>query len=288
MYNVAMIQVTFFVLWAIFESLEFISKGKNTLGGMLLALAINIKIMPVLILPYLFYRGYFKAFFITIFTFILLLFLPALFIGNEYNQFLLSEWWAIINPVNKEHMFEAGIGTHSLVAMLPVYLTETIGEMGYKRNIVNLTYEDTEMVVNIFRLFIFSLSVLYLRTMPFIKEKSKLKSYWEISFFVLLIPLLLPHQQKYAFLLVVPMISYLVYFFIISFQYPKTIGYYFALCTFVTVVLIYSPLYGSDIIGKFLFLFTQHYRFMTFSTLLIIPISLYCSPKRLQGIIDNN
>jgi hypothetical protein len=99
--------------------------------------------------------------------------------------------------------------------------------------------------------------------------------------------LLMPHQQKYAFLLAVPMVSYLLYFFIISFQYQKTTGYYFALYTFVIAMLIYSPLYGSDIIGKLLFLFTQHYRFMTFSTLLMIPVSLYCSPIRLQKIIFN-
>ncbi len=62
MYNVAMIQVTFFLLWAIFESLNFHFKGKYIWCGLLLGLAINIKIMPILLLPFLFYRGYLKHF----------------------------------------------------------------------------------------------------------------------------------------------------------------------------------------------------------------------------------
>ncbi|HVG41361.1 MAG TPA: glycosyltransferase family 87 protein, partial [Chitinophagaceae bacterium] len=190
LYNVTLIQITFFLLWAMFESINLLFKGKDVLCGLLLGLIINIKLMPILLLPYLFYRGYFKALFSTIITFIVLLFLPSLFIGNDYNQFLLSEWWSIINPANKEHMFETGIGTHSLVALIPVYLTETTGDMVYKRNILNLTYHNTEIIINIVRLFLLSLSILYLKSFPFKKENNKLKSLWEISYFILMIPLL--------------------------------------------------------------------------------------------------
>ena len=117
--------------------------------------------MPILILPFLFYRGYIKGLSITIFTFIILLFIPIIGFGPHYNMFLLSEWWHIINPSNKEHLFETGIGTHSLVALLPVYLTETIGEMNYKRNIFNLNYQTVEIITNITRLFIFCMTQSY-------------------------------------------------------------------------------------------------------------------------------
>ena len=280
LYNVAMVQITIFLLWTIFESIHLMETKKNILGGTLLGMAINIKIMPVLILPYLFYRGYFKAFLIAVFTFIALLYLPAVFIGQEYNQFLLSEWWLIINPGQKEHLFETGIGMHSITAMLPVYLTETTGEMDYQRNILNIDPQYIGLIINIARLFILSLSLFYLRSWPFKKENDPLKSYWEISFFVLTIPLLLPHQQKYAFLLAIPMVSYLLYFFIKTFDRQQDIRYRIALYTFVISMLVYSPLYGMDVIGKFLFKFTQHYRVMTFCTLLLIPVSIYCNPKK--------
>lgn len=284
MYNVAMIQVTIFLLWAIFESLNQVFKGKYILGGFILGLAINIKLMPVLLLPFLFYRGYFKALSVAILTFALLLYLPAIGLGIGFNSFLLSEWWAIINPSNKEHVIEAGIGTHSIVSLLPVYLTETIGEMNYKRNVLNLDFQAVELIVNISRLFILALSLIYLRTLPFKKETNKLKLLWEISFFAITIPLLFPHQQKYAFIMAIPMISYLIYFFIVTFKFNKTMGYKVAFYTFVISMIIYSPLYGSDIIGSFLFRLTQHYRFLSFSSLLVIPISIYCSPKRIFKI----
>jgi hypothetical protein len=283
-----MIQITMFLLWGIFESMHLINNKKNILAGTLLGLIINIKIMPILILPYLFYRGYFKTFISAILTLIFLLFLPSLFIGQEYNQFLLSEWWTIINPSNNEHLFETGIGTHSLVALLPVYLTETVGEMDFKRNIFNFSNQNIELVINISRILILSLSLFFFRSMPFKKEGNKLKSFWEISYFVLIIPLLLPHQQKYAFLLVIPMVCYLLFFFIYTFGKNKTKGYYFTFFIFICCMLFLSPLYGSDIIGKFLFRFTQHYRFLTFATLLVIPISLYCSPSRLKSIENKN
>jgi hypothetical protein len=281
LYNVSLIQVTFFLLWAIFESMHQISGGRNILGGTLLGLAINIKLMPLLILPYLFYRGHFKAIFAAVLTFIALLFIPAISLGFDFNMFLLSEWWSVINPMNKEHLFETGIGTHSLVALLPVYLTKTIGEIPYKRNILNLNRQTVEVITNAVRLLFLVISLYYLQSGLFKKEVNKLKSFWEISYFVLLIPLLFPHQQKYDFILVAPMISYLVYYFIVAFKYPKSRGYYITLYTFGICMLLYSPLYGSDIIGTFLFDYTQHYRFLTFATILLVPVSLYCSPKRL-------
>ncbi len=47
--NIAMIQVTMFLLWGIFESINLLNKNKNILAGLVLALIITIKIMPVLI-----------------------------------------------------------------------------------------------------------------------------------------------------------------------------------------------------------------------------------------------
>ncbi len=282
MYNVAMIQVTIFLLWAIFESLNLIENKKPILAGVLLALAINIKIMPLLMLPYLLYKGHFKTLAAVVVFFVALLYIPALFIGIDYNNFLLAEWWAIINPANKEHVFETGIGVHSLTAMLPVYLTPTVGEMPYTRNIFNLTTQQAELVLNIARLFFLGLSLLFFKSLPFKKEDNKLKEYWQASYFVMLIPLLLPHQQKYALLFVLPMVMYLLYYFIVTYSAEKPRLYYVSLALFVISMLFYSPLYGADVIGKFLFEYTQHYRILTFATLLVIPIALYFNPDKLQ------
>lgn len=286
MYNVAMIQVTIFLLWAIVEAVNLIGNNKPYLAGFLLAVAINVKIMPIIILAYLFYKGYFKTLITTIVCFVILLYLPAIFIGVEYNNFLLAEWWKIINPQNKEHLFETGIGMHDLGALLPVYLTETVGEMPFKRNVLNLPAQQVEWVINGARLVLLGISLFFFRSLPFKTENNKLKQLWEMAYFLLLIPLLLPHQQKYAFLFALPMVSHILYYLLVTGrQNLKPVGWV-AIFIFILAMLFYSPLYGADVIGKFLFEYTQHYRMLSWATLALIPVALYFSPGRLQKSVE--
>lgn len=288
MYNVAMIQVTVFLLWSILECISMAKNNKPYLGGMLLGLAINIKIMPLIILGYLFYKGYFKTIAATIITVVALLYLPALFIGIDYNRFLLAEWWHIINPQNKEHLFETGIGMHDLGALLPVYFTPTSGDLPYRRNVFNLTAQQVEWVINGCRLLLLAVSLFFFRSLPFKRENNTLKEFWEIAYFLLLIPLLLPHQQKYAFLFALPMVAYLLYYLLLCGIRNFTVGSYIALAVFALAMLFYSPLYGADIIGKFLFEYTQHYRMLSLATLALIPVALCFSPSRLQSKLVKN
>ena len=286
-YNIHMLQITIFLLWGCLESLRLIRNKKEILGGMLLATLVIVKMMPLLLLPYLFYRGYFKSIMVTVLFFVVLLFVPALFIGVDYNNFLLSEWWNVvwnvINPANSGHLYEIeSTGTHSLTALLPVYLMPTEAVLPYQRNIATLQPETIVMIITIARLFFLSISLFFLRSFPFKKENSKLKTFWEFSYFLMLIPLLLPHQQKYAFLFVIPMLSYIFYFFISTWKMKKTTLYWICLVCFIIPSLMYSPLYGSDVIGKFLFNYLQHYRILTVATLFFIPVALYCNPRTLR------
>lgn len=283
LYEVSVIQVTFFLLWAIFESLHQILNGRQWLGGFILGLAIAIKLMPIVLLPYLFYRGYFKSLLSVVLSILILLLLPSITIGFHFNYYLLSAWWQIINPQHSVNVFETGIGPHSLTALLPVYLTPTSGELPFKRNLFNLNHETVQLIINMVRFVFLGISLRYLKSKPFTKETNRLKSIWEISFFILLIPLLLPHQQKYDFILAIPMICYLLYYFMAMYQQNISNYARFIFAVFILSMIFFSPVYGSSIIGKFLFVFTQHYRVLTISTLLLIPISLYCSPDKIQS-----
>ena len=285
--NIGMVQMTIFLLWAMLESLKLTKNGQEVLGGLLLGAIINIKIMPLVMLGYLFYRGYLKAFFVAIATAILLLFSPTIFWGFDYNLILLTDWWKIINPTNAEHLMETGIGTHSMVAFLPVFLTETVGELPYNRNIFNLDLDTAIRITHMAILGLISVSLLYFRSWPFTKEKDDIKSIWEISYFMLLIPLIIPHQQKYAFLLVIPMVAYVLFFFIKTYSAKHTLVYKSVLVIFGVSMIVFSPIHGSDIIGWNAFKWSQHYRLITIVTLLLIPISLYCSPKRLRKLIQS-
>ena len=286
-YEVDLVQITSFLLWAMLESLKLTRHKNYILAGLILGLAINIKIMPILLFPYLFYRGYFKTIIFSSAVFIILLFLPSIFIGISYNQFLHNEWWKVINPGNKEHLVETEIGPHSLTAWIPVLLMKTVGEFQNKRNIMNLLPSTVEIILNIARLILLSCSVLFLKTFPFKKEENKLKFLWEAAYFIMLVPLIMPHQQKYNFLLISPMIIYLIYFFIRTLSVKKNFLYKIIFIFFLLDMLVFSPLYGADIIGKW-YRLTQHYRLLTICTICIIPISLYCNPGRLYKLFTGD
>lgn len=100
LYNISLLQMTVFMLWCMLESLDKIEKGKYWSGGFILALGINIKLLPIVILPYLFMRMRWKAF-LPIFIFsIFFLIAPGIFFGWNFNLQLLHGWWAEINPTS--------------------------------------------------------------------------------------------------------------------------------------------------------------------------------------------
>ena len=152
LYNFGLIQMTIFMLWAILESNRLFDQNKPVQGSILLALAINIKLLPLVVLPYLVYRKKYKPFLWTILFLIVFLFLPVLFIGYETNSFLLSEWWHVINPSQKGHQFETERGVHSLTALVPTLLMVTEGELTMKRNIMNLSPDLVSKITLLVRL----------------------------------------------------------------------------------------------------------------------------------------
>lgn len=282
-YNLHKIQITLFLLWGIMESVHQAECKRPWLAGIILALVINIKIMPLLVLPYLLYRGYFKASAWTVVFSVVYLYSPAIYLGWEENNCLLTEWWKIINPTNREHVFEVEIGGHSLSALIPVLITDTPLLFETKRNFLQLSEGTTEIILNCSRLLLAGITFLFLRSWPFQKEESPLKRFWELSYVICLIPLIFPHQQKYALLLTLPLVMYLLYFFFEARRRGFSKGEKIALSFFVAAMLCYSPLYGRDLIGRFLFEFTQYFRLLTFATLTLIPIAVYCRPDKLPA-----
>lgn len=281
LYNFSMIQVTIFLLWATLESLRLFRENKNMAGGALLGFAMNVKLLPLLIFPYLLYRGWWKKAAITAAVFALCLFAPALFTGWETNLLLHSEWWQIINPSQAEHMVETISGTHSLVAFLPVYLTETAGILPIRRNLLSLDIEQVELAVNVARLLFVVLTLAFLRRLPFRPPSSSLHEYRELSYILLVTPLLFPHQQKYAFIYIAPALIYLLWFFILA-RRSSFAGWRGWLALFALASIELTPLIGRDVIGNYVFDILQHFRVLTVAVLLLIPILWACKPEKIM------
>ncbi len=285
-------QLTPFLMWGMLESLSLAtSKNKPLLAGVLMGFLINVKIMPIIFLGYLAYRGYFKTVLACIATFIILLFIPSLFIGHNYNMFLLGNWWAVISPFNAEHNIETideGMRIN-LGALIPAYTmdsSQVIDGIKVKRNFINFNPLLVRQIITLGSLMLAGLSFAFLRSFPFKKENNSLKKYLEASYFLLLIPLLMPHQQQYALLLALPLITYLLYFYIFTFSTSHTKTYYCFLFIFIISALIFSPINGLDIIGGYAFSLLKTYKVISFATIALIPVALYCSPNKLTKILE--
>jgi len=281
-YNFAMIQMTIFLLWGSLESLRLIQDEKAVYGGILLALIINIKILPIVILPYLLYRNYIKGFFYTLIFSLVFLFLPNIYTGWSTNNFLLTEWWSVINPSNPEYQSETDLGLHSLSALVPTLLTETSGKISIQRNIFNLSENAATYALNITRLLLIILTLFFLKWPLFIHARNKLFQLRELAYIVLLIPLIFPHQQKYAFVLTIPALFYLSHFIVINFPLRKVVisGLrWYVLMTLMCLSFILMTLTSDGFIGRELNNITQYFKTITWGTLLLIFTLLLASPK---------
>jgi hypothetical protein len=283
LYNFGLIQMTVFMLWAILESIHLFENKKEIKGSILLALAINIKLLPIVILPYLLYRKKFYPFFLTLFYMLVFLFLPVLFIGKTMNTFLLHEWWSSINPSQEALQFEADWGVHSLTALVPSLLMVTVGELDLKRNIFNLSPAIVSQVTLAVRL-VFIVFTIYFLGIKNSKAISTIQRNWEIAYLTLVIPLIFPHQQKYAFYMLLPAIAYLLYFLIVVYnnQY-KVIGKtkWNVVLGLLIASFVLMTLSTDGVIGRYYNNITQHYKTITYGAILVAIALAMSKPKYL-------
>jgi len=277
--DLAQVQMTIFLLWATLESMGLFNRGRNITGAALLALAINIKLLPLVFIIYLFYRSKFKAALLTCGFFILYLYIPALYLGWERNNFLLHEWLGVINPLNKGWTIESDNGPSSLVALIPVYLTNTVGSLPYKRNFFNLNYQDVFLIVNLFRLVFLFFTLIFLHTLPFRGVNNKIRQFWEMCYLFILIPLIFPHQQQYAFVYIIPVFIYITCYFIANWTKIQGRLNYWGWIVIALIGVNFSPIIGSDIITWFLYGLLLYYRVLTIAVILLIPILWIIRPK---------
>ncbi|MFT5820659.1 MAG: hypothetical protein ACI8ZM_001904 [Crocinitomix sp.] len=282
LYNFGMIQMTLFLLWGGLESIRLMSEKKVTLGAILLALIINIKILPIVIIPYLLYRKHYRGLIYTlIFSFVFIL-LPSLYTGWTENLFLLTEWWGVINPGNTEHLIESELGPHSLTALIPSLLTETSGELSITRNFMNLSEAVVIQILNITRLLLIVFSLYFLRWSPFVIAKSKLFQLRELAYIFLLIPLIFPHQQKYAFALTIPALFYLCHFVVINFSLRKKVmkgTRWYLLIVLMSFSFMLMTLSSDGVIGRELSNISQHFKTITWGTMLLIFALALAQPQ---------
>ncbi len=277
--NVHYSQMTIFLLYLCLQGLQLIFSNKPVTGAFLIALGINIKLLPLVLLPYLFYRKFFVAGILVILFYVGLLLVPIIFIGYPQNNFLLSNWFSLINPVNTIHVLDVEERSfHGLSTLLSTLLVQNVPDihaLKLKRNISDISLEQLHFILNIVRCAFIVLSLYFLRSFPFKSPRGLKHRFWELSYLLLLIPLIFPHQQHYAFLFICPAFIFCIYYLIQNKNtLPKTKYYSMVSLS----ILIYLLCNLKILLGEFNEYY-EHYKILTYGALLLIVLLANCVPK---------
>jgi hypothetical protein len=273
-------QITILIMWLSICGLKQIFSGKNAAGALLLAAGISIKLLPVILVPYLIYRGYIKATLCALAFYLLMLFLPSLFVGHDYNMFLVESWWARVNPTNSNHVLDVDERSfHGLSTLLSTLLVENAPDMyalQLKRNILNVSESTLFVVLMVTRGLLVMLTLFFLKWPPFIKAKTQWQLFTEVSYLLLVIPLIFPHQQHYAFIFAVPAFTCICYFLAVNYNTLKITKRNTLLAT-----LIVAYLCGNlrTLIGEFNYLY-EHFKILTYGALVLIPTLMWVAAKK--------
>lgn len=283
--NLHCMQVTILILYLSLQGIQlvFSNKPRPFWGAALIALGINIKLLPLVLIPYFIYREFFKAGIYIIVICVGLLYLPALLIGWEQNQLLISTWVGLINPLNSNHVLDAEERSfHGLSTLFSVLFVENPGDthaMLIKRNIANISLDQLKLYLTIARGVLILFTLYFLRTLPFKDPISLKHRFWEMSYILMLIPLIFPHQQHYAFLFICPAFIFCLYYFI---QNRKTLSktkYYFMMFT---GIFIYLACNLKLILGNYNEYY-EHFKILTYGALFLILLLSLCIPKEVRS-----
>jgi hypothetical protein len=275
-----LVQMTVFLLWAILEGLYQVEHKKRIkLGAAILALAINIKIMPIVLVPWLIYRNHFNAVFYTILWSVLFLLTPGFFIGFSYNDFLMLQWFEALNPTKQIHILDLDeTGFHSLTSFFAALLSQGHGthwDLEAKRNIANLDPTTITWIIRGAQLLLIGFTLRILNTKPFNPVPGQLHFFREISYILLITPLVFPHQQVYGFLLAFPAIAYCIYMFML--EKRAGIGLNAAHVVFFLAVIIIN----LELFMGFARAWLWHYKTLTYGILLLVVALVLLNPKKL-------
>jgi Glycosyltransferase family 87 len=275
LYNFDNSQTTIVVLWGCLESLNLTLKNLYLLSGLVLATVISIKLMPLVVIPYFFYRSYYKSGFWALSFLIFLNLLPSIFYGFEGYVSVLKQWNAVINPVNNDFIFgenDIEESVHSLSALFAGLFTDRMTRHGINRHITVLSHEKIIFWHSMAQLFFISLTLFFLKTMPFKSIANKRRIFGEFSYLMLIVPIIFPHQQKYAFVMILPAVAFICLHILQKKQEGILLKNIIALMLCVWLL---TTATTDGIIGKNLFECAQYFKLITWGTiLLIIPLSI--------------
>lgn len=292
MHNFEMIQMTIFLVFVCLESIRFVQDKKYLKGSLLLALGSIIKILPIVFIIYLIYRRYYKAAAFSVIFIVLFIFFPVIIYGWDFNTILLNDWWHIINPMNKDFTTAQnlwGEGIFSLSGWVPAFFLKTKNyfNITYNRVVIDLGVQYIPLALNFLRVLFVVFTLYFLRTRPFKKTTDKQHIYWELSYIMLIIPLIFPHERKYSFFFLFPATAYIIQFLLVAkasdFAIFSKLKFYFS-GVLLVIYFILTSATSAGLINHSLSDLCDFYKLITFGTFLLVLVLAMCKPMKNMGL----
>jgi hypothetical protein len=278
--NLDLGQMTFFLVWGSLECMRLIFQKKHLTGALLLALLINIKIIPIALLAYLIYKKDFRVVLLTLLFSVFFLYLPSIFIGTDFNNELLHSWFTSLKGTSVNSIHDDA-GRPSLSSLIPSLVMDTEILFSVKRNFISLDADSAHQILNGFRcLLLVFLCFLFGR--PFQKIITKKFLFYDLSLICLATPIVFPHQGKYSFLYLLPAYAYTLYSLIrmqlIKTKYKST---YLRPLIFMLLSFTFTTLTTDGLIGRRLSDFTEYLHLITYGAFFLLFALICLKPKKL-------
>lgn len=276
--NINSAQVTVFVVWASLEGLHRSHKGQWLLAATLIGIAVDMKLIPLVLLPYLVYRREWLHAVAVVVAVIILNLLPALVLGWEQNQSLLASRQALIDPSDVRHVLDEEEPSFiSLGSLLSAYLSTEGGNshtLDLPRNLLQLSTPTIGWLLLLGRLGFAALTLYFLRWPPFRYAPSMDHFRWEVAYLLLCTILIFPHQRNYSMFLAAPAVAWLLAGTFYA-GGPKVMGRAWT----VALALCFLGMNAEMLLGEFAPLY-DHYKLKSFITLLLIGLLMRMTPER--------
>lgn len=275
--NINAMQVTLLLVWLCLEGLALIGKGRWAWGAGLIALGIDMKLIPLVLLPYLIWRRRWKASVAVIMWLVLLQALPALVVGWDRLNELNSTRYAVLDPSSARHVVdEEEPGFIALGSLLSAYLSDLGGNdhsPDLPRNPVSLEVQQLSLLLWIGRLLFAGIALLFLRWPPFRPAASPLHAAFEVAYLLLVCVLIFPHQRNYSFFLAAPAVLCIARSMALRLRSGPPSRKLLAACS-----AIYLLSNAELLLGEFGMVY-QHYKLLSFMVLALIGLLIWFRPK---------
>ena len=289
LHNVEFGQVTILILYLCMEGLNLIFFQYKLAGALLLGLCIHIKIMPVILIPYLLWRSQWRAVLIIAGTIFVLCFIPLLAFDFSSTLVLFNGWMKSINPfIARDNQFNFTMqGLQPLFAAALLDITND--QLGFKTNLTAISDFCFSGLLNFSRLFFVLLTFYFLEGFSLKKAKNKLHLFWELSYLFMTIPLIFPQQQKYSLLFLTPFFSYMIWYLLDAKQERSLIPMKDKIIFLWFALLLLPFIFTSDLfVGSRLNYIFQSLKVLTLALLFSVPLLGFVKPPKDTAVFSAN